>query len=167
MAITARTEVSESHRVLAVLPASARKLFLRQSPLDQKHALAVALSLRRAGHTARALQTAALLHDVGKATGRLSPWHRALCVVLDAVAPSLLARLGRPASGPLPHWRRPFVVHIEHARIGARWAAEAGCSPLAVALIYEHHRVAASAGQGGDGTFERLLAALQEADCAN
>ncbi len=60
-------------------------------------------------------------------------------------------------------WRRPFVVHARHPEVGSRWAQEAGCTPLTVALIRRHQD-----GLTGRQTEEdQLLAALQAADNLN
>jgi hypothetical protein len=55
------------------------------------------------------------------------------------------------------------VVHAWHPQIGAEWAHQAGCEPLAVTLILRHQdklRVIASEE-------DKLLAALQWADNLN
>jgi hypothetical protein len=75
---------------------------------------------------------------------------------------------GKPpgaAEGLLERWRRPFLVHAWHPEVGARWAHQAGCSLLTIALIRRHHErlpdVTARAEE------DVLLAALQAADSAN
>lgn len=167
-ALTARVPDEEVEQAITVLPPEARALFRRQAAQDQHHALAVYHTLCRAGHTNPQLLAAALLHDMGKAAARLPAWQRAVIVLLDRFAPRLLARLGRgePQGGALSlpkGWRRPFVVHALHAEVGARWAQEAGCSPLTVALIRRHQDRMASRSSF---TVEedQLLAALQAAD---
>lgn len=160
-ALTARVPDEEVEQAITVLPPEARALFRRQAAQDQHHALAVYHTLCRAGHTNPQLLAAALLHDVGKAAARLPAWQRAVIVLLDRFAPRLLARLGR---GKPQGWRRrPFVVHALHAEVGARWAQEAGCSPLTVALIRRHQD---RLGSRSSFTVEedQLLAALQAAD---
>jgi hypothetical protein len=56
------------------------------------------------------------------------------------------------------------VVHAHHPAIGAAWAEEAGCEPLAVRLIARHQEALASEPIG---EVEKLLAALQWADDLN
>ena len=108
---------------------------------DQRHSLNVCATLRQAGHEDPALLTAALLHDAGKAAGRIWLWQRALAVLLQRWTPRLLCWLERgtwrSSTGfhvQAPRWRRGFVVNRLHPELGARWAAEAGCSPPAQAV---------------------------------
>jgi hypothetical protein len=152
-ALTARVPEREMVQAVQVLTPAARALFRHQAVQDQHHALAVYRTLRQAGHTSPQLLAAALLHDVGKAAIRLPAWQRAIIVLLERFAPCLLARLGQgepqESARPVPSaaegslldgWRRSFVIHVHHPEIGARWAQEAGCSPLTVALIRQHHK---------------------------
>ncbi|MFQ6100368.1 MAG: HD domain-containing protein [Anaerolineae bacterium] len=159
-ALIARVPEEEVEQATRTLTPGARALFRRQAIQDQRHALEVYHTLRQAGHTNPQLLAAALLHDVGKAAAQLSLWQRASIVLLNRFAPRLLARLswGEPRG-----WRRPFVVHAQHPRTGARWAQEAGCSPLTVALIWRHQDRLASYETEED----QLLAALQAADNLN
>lgn len=174
-ALTARVAEETVEQAMHVLPPEAHALFRRQTAQDQHHALAVYHALRQAGHTHPQLLAAALLHDAGKAAARLPAWQRAIIVLLDRCAPRLLARLGRQAlqgqTLSLPNgWRRPFIVHVHHPEIGARWAKEAGCSPLAVALIRRHQDKPAPGpfcAQGETAEENLLLAALQAADDTN
>jgi hypothetical protein len=159
-ALTARVSGEEVERATCVLTSEAQALFRRQAAQDQYHALAVYHALQQAGHADAHLLAAALLHDVGKAATRLSAVHRSIIVLLGRFAPGLLARLSQ---GELSCWNRPFVVHARHPETGARWAEEAGCSPLAVALIRRHEEELASCKTDQD----RLLAVLQAADDAN
>ena len=194
-ALTAQVPEEEIEQATHILTPEARALFRRQAIQDQRHALAVYHTLRRAGHTNPQLLAAGLLHDVGKAAARLPAWQRAVIVLLNRFAPCLLARLSRgepqdrswslskePALPvpPVPSavegsvaegslskvCRRPFVVHAQHPEIGARWACEAGCSPLTVALIRRHQDKRAS---NSPLTVEedQLLTALQAADSLN
>jgi len=150
-------------------------LFSRMSPNDQRHALAVVHTLRQGGHTHPALLQAALLHDVAKCLGQ-PIIHRVLIVLFEAFWPAALQRLSSPANlqfaadhwSPalfysIRGWRRPFVVHARHPAIGAIWAKEAGCHPLAVALIDQHQNPPPQ-----ETTQQRqLLVALQWADNLN
>ena len=171
--------------VTSVLPAPPQQqLFARMSPNDQRHAIAVAGTLRQAGHKQPALMQAALLHDVGKSLGQ-PLIHRVLIVLLEAFWPAALQRLsnesanGEFANGQMTndkrqmtrshsslltsHWRRPFIIHAQHPAIGAAWAEKAGCDPSAVTLILKHQ------DEIGDESSkeEKLLAALQWADNLN
>jgi hypothetical protein len=102
---------------------------------------------------------AALLHDVGKAATRLSAWQRGLFVLAERFVPDVL---GHAVRGQAGSQRRPLADYAGHAEIGARWAEEAGCSPLTVALIRRHEEQVESCQTEED----RLLAMLQAADCA-
>lgn len=179
-ALTARVPEQNVEQAVRVLTPEAQALFRRQAIQDQHHALAVYYTLCRAGHTNPQLLAAALLHDVGKATARLPAWERAIIVLLERFAPRLLTRLSQEPQElghDLPSgWRRSFVVHAQHPEIGARWALEAGCSPLTAALIRRHQDKLASdaalAGRNVDGEKNekeenQLLAALQTADSLN
>jgi len=159
-ALTARVSQEELERAIRILTPEARALFRRQAIQDQRHGLAVYHTLCRAGYTDLQLLAAALLHDVGKAAARLPAWQRAIIVLLERFAPRLLARLSRREP---QGWRRPFVAHARHPEVGARWAQEAGCSPLTVALIRRHQDRLASYQTEED----QLLAALQAADSLN
>jgi len=186
-ALTAQASEEEIEQATRILTPEAQALFRRQAIQDQRHALAVYHTLRRAGHTNPQLLAAGLLHDVGKTAAWLPAWQRAVIVLLNRFAPRLLARLSRgepqdrswslskepalpvppvpsAAEGSLSKgWRRPFVVHAQHSEIGARWACEAGCSPLTVALIRRHQDKLAS-NSPLIVEEDQLLAALQAAD---
>lgn len=179
-ALTARVPEKDIEQAVRVLTPAAQALFRRQAIQDQRHALAVYHTLCRAGQTNPQLLAAALLHDVGKAAARLPAWERAIIVLLERFAPRLLARLSQESQElgqDLPSgWRRSIVVQTLHPEIGARWALEAGCSPLTAALIRRHQDKlssdAALASRNGDGEKDekeqnQWLAALQAADSLN
>ena len=159
-ALTARVPQEEAEQALRPLPPQGRMLFQRQATQDQRHALDVYQGLRQAGYTDPHLLAAALLHDAGKAAAGLHAWQRAIIVLLGRFAPRLLARL---SAGQPGFWNRPFVVHARHPEIGARWAREAGCSPLTVVLIRRHQ----DKPSGLQTEEDKLLAALQAADSKN
>jgi len=154
-------ERAEAH---AHLPGAARGLFDAMPRNDQRHSLRVARMLKAAGYDDPALLQAALLHDVAKAEGELTIFHRVAVVLLKAFWPAWPERWrGRPA--PLRHSASyPFWAHINHPERGAQLAAEAGCLPEAVKLIRFHQeRIAAE----DRSAFARQLAALQVADDDN
>jgi putative nucleotidyltransferase with HDIG domain len=126
---------------------------------DQRHALDVLGALMREGYREPALLQAALLHDVGKVGTGLRLWHRVGIVLLSAGMPALLDRLGRDEPGS---WRYPFFAHRHHAQRGAELARQAGCAPLTITLIQQHHDpVPEDQRETPEG---RLLLALQAAD---
>jgi hypothetical protein len=163
-------------------------LFDQMPPNDQRHAIAVVRTLQQVGYNQPALMQAALLHDVGKGMGQ-PLIHRVLIVLFNAFWPGALIWLSREAASQpadtidtsrslqLDHntftlrpsiqkagwWRRPFVIHARHPAIGAAWAEEAGCDPLAVRLIARHQDILAEPTSAE----ENLLTALQWADDLN
>lgn len=166
--------------VVSILPtAHQQRLFEGMPANDRRHALAVARTLQRADYDQPALLQAALLHDVGKSIGQ-PLLHRVLIVLLKAFWPAGLHRLSSPEHPDFERashqpiapsriqqinwWRRPFLVHAHHASIGASWAIEAGCKPLAIKLIAYHED--AVAGELSSEA-EILLAALRWADNLN
>jgi hypothetical protein len=156
---------------------SQRQLFDRMPPNDRRHAAAVARTLQVANHYQSALLQAALLHDIAKSIGQ-PILYRVLIVLLKAFWPALLVRVSKSAKrrimndeqannsaySSIPQWRRPFVIHADHPAIGAAWAAEAGCDPLAVRLIARHQDSLTCQTPAGE---DQLLAALQWADDLN
>jgi hypothetical protein len=150
-----------------VLPKPALARFCRL-PLDaQRHSLNVLYTLQEAGYDDPDLMAAALLHDVGKlatveAGIPLRLWLRSALVLLEAVAPDKISSWAReePAAG----WRYVLHVHRCHARIGAGWAADDGCSARTCWLIAHHQDRLPSRPHGWN---ETLLALLQWADSRN
>ncbi len=123
------------------LPEAALSLFQTMSAADQQHALRVCRGLQSRGCADEEMLAAALLHDVGKAGGRVPFWTRPVIVLGKRGAPRLLSRLAvypRTESGS--HWRRALGYAWWHAEIGADMAAAAGLSERAVLYIRTHHR---------------------------
>jgi hypothetical protein len=131
-----RAEVAEQ------LPPVALQLFTTMSPADQRHSLRVYQGLRARGWRDQDILTAALLHDVGKASGRVPFWTRPAIVLGKRCAPRLLARLTRYPIEPqgLSRWRRALSYAWWHAEVGADLAAGSGLSARAVHFIRMHHR---------------------------
>lgn len=172
-ALTARISDEEMEQAAHILTPASLVRFRSMAMQDQRHGLDVCAALRQAGQTNPQLLAAALLHDVGKAAARLSAWQRAIIVLLERFAPRLLVRLGqgepRERIPNLPNgWRRSFVINAQHPEIGARWAQEAGCSPLTVTLIRRHQdELLNSPPLANEREKDQLLAALQAADNLN
>lgn len=118
-----------------LLSPSLLRLFEGMSPADQAHSLDIYRRLLQQGENDPHLLVAALLHDVGKSRYPFSPLERVLVVLVQAFAPRLAQAWGQSAPRS---WKRPFVVAAQHAEWGAQMAADAGASPLTVALIRYH-----------------------------
>ena len=134
---------AEEHlQVARWLPPSALPLFQTMSPADQQHSLRVCQGLLARGCVDKDLLAAALLHDVGKAQGRVPFWTRPVIVLGKMFAPRLLKRLtvypyeGRTITG----WQRALSNAWWHAQIGAELAAAAGLPEKAVLYIRTHHQ---------------------------
>jgi len=132
----------ERQQVAQWLPASALPLFQTMSAADQRHSLRVCQGLLARGCTDSDLLAAALLHDVGKAQGRVPFWTRPAIVLGKLYAPRLLKRLVvYPYEGrAISPWRRALNNAWWHAEIGAELAAAAGLSQKAVLYIRTHHQ---------------------------
>ncbi len=163
--LVARVEPHELALATQALPPEAAALFLRL-PVDvQRHSLNVLAAVHERGFYNADLDAAALLHDAGKLAAdeagvRLGPWLRGPLVLLEAFAPARLYSIARddPARGR----RYAVYVYLEHPRLGAERAQQAGCSDLTCRLIRHHQDDPALTG-GGESQ-RRLLVALQAAD---
>ena len=155
-------------QVSQLLGTEAQSLFEAMPPYDRRHALSVMRTLRLRGHTSPDLLAAALLHDMGKTVqwdgtqavrgdGALRLWHRVAVVLMRALLPDLLERIGEDRPGS---WRHPFFVQQRHAAIGADLARQVGCSAKTVQLIRYHE-------DPPEQTRDPLLEALQAADGMN
>jgi hypothetical protein len=128
--------------VALYLPEFALPLFRSMSVADQQHSLRVCRGLLSRGCTDKDMLAAALLHDVGKAQGRVPFWTRPTIVLGKWITPRLLARLTvyPDRETKLPRWRRSLSYAWWHAEIGAELAAEVGLSERAVLYIRTHHQ---------------------------
>jgi len=132
----------EHSQVAEWLPVSALPLFRTMSHADQRHSLRVCQGLLERGCCDRDLLAAALLHDVGKAQGRVPFWTRPAIVLGKLVAPRLLRSLTvyPYEDKKLPAWQRSLSNAWWHAEIGANLAATAGLSDKSVLYIRTHHQ---------------------------
>src|SRR6266581_9046291 len=142
LGFVAPLSAEEHSQVAQWLPVSALPLFQTMSDADQRHSLRVCQGLLERGCIDRDLLAAALLHDVGKAQGRVPFWTRPVIVIGKLCAPRLLSRLAvYPREGAaLPRWQRSLGYAWWHADIGAELAAAAGLSERAVLYIRTHHQ---------------------------
>jgi hypothetical protein len=120
---------------------------------DRRHALDVTKRLLSAGNDDPELLCAALLHDAAKGA-RLRLWHRVSGVLLQWLAPGLLARIASPDPMSAGH---PYYLYLHHADLSAEAAQRAGCSQRTAAFI-----------NGRQGPMDAgLAAALHDADEAS
>ena len=105
------------------------QLFDRMMPFDRAHSLDVFRRVAEIAPANRALQTAALLHDVGKGKPRLS--HR----VALALAQSFGFDLSRWRRAPARTFRGDLYSLANHAEVGARFLEAAGSDPEVVAIV--------------------------------
>lgn len=132
----------ELAEVSHLLPSLALTLFQTMSSADQQHSLRVCRGLQARGCQDEELLRAALLHDVGKAEGRVPFWTRPAIVIGKRCAPRLLTRLAVPPTHHtprLPRWQRSLSNAWWHAEIGARLAQQVGLSERALLYIRTHH----------------------------
>ncbi len=151
--LTARVGPDEAALAHRVLPPRAAVLFDAMPVADRRHGIDVAQRLLARGLDDPDLLAAALLHDVAKGH-QMRLWHRVGGVLLEALAPSVLARLASPEGAS---WRHGLHLYLHHEPMSADAALAAGCSPRAAAFI----RGAAEAADDG------LAAALRNADDAS
>ena len=102
LGFVAPLSVEDTQEVQRWLPASALTLFDTMSNADQQHSLRVCRGLQTQGCVERDMLAAALLHDVGKAEGRVPFWTRPVIVLGKLCAPRLLARVIIPLSQMRP-----------------------------------------------------------------
>ena len=140
LGFVAPLSAKERLEVARWLPASALLLFNSMSAADQRHSLRVCQGLQARGCTDPDLLAAALLHDVGKAQGRVPFWTRPAIVLGKLCAPRLLSRLATHPRTGLSRWRRSLGYAWWHAEIGAEMAAKAGLSERAALYIRTHHQ---------------------------
>jgi hypothetical protein len=168
-ALRVRLEEEERAEVAAHLTRAEQHLFYCMDLRDQRHGLDVFRALKSGGHRDASLLAAALLHDVGK--GHIRLWQRVAFVVLRAMSPRLLRRLG---SGDGRGWRGALARSLDHAERGSALAEAAGSTPETVRLIRLHRSPAsasprpelgpkASAEPAGDDVALALLQAADEA----
>ena len=162
LGFVAPLSAEDKQEVQRWLSDSALSLFDTMSDADQQHSLRVCRGLQAQGCVEHDMLAAALLHDVGKAQGRVPFWTRPVIVLGKLCAPRLLARVIVPWSRMTPDvtiaeedvmnrslpmishshsmWRRALSYAWWHAEIGADLAANAGLSEQAVLYIRTHHQ---------------------------
>jgi hypothetical protein len=129
--VTARVSDDEAAVARSVLPPPAWSLFAAMPVADRRHGLDVAARLRQDGWADPDLLAAALLHDAAKGH-RLRLWHRVGGVLLEALAPRLLARLASPDPTSRGY---AWHLYLHHTELSAEAALAAGCSERTAAFI--------------------------------
>jgi hypothetical protein len=180
--------------VREVLAPSQRRLFEQLQMSEKVHSMKVLRALLDQGENHPDLLVAALLHDVGKSRFPLNMWDRILIVLGRAFFPQRAKRWGsEPVSALkslhssdrrglltetsrnpdrrglltetlLRNWRRPFIIAERHPAWGAEMAAQAGASPLAVAIIRRHQDELGPGPGSNSGMQGQLLRKLQAVD---
>ncbi len=127
------------------LSPGALTLFYTMSDADQQHSLRVCRGLQARGCIEDDMLAAALLHDVGKAQGRVPFWTRPAIVIGKLCMPRLLTHLIVSPSilkqHEMPEWQRSLSYAWWHADVGADLATNAGLSERAVLYIRTHHQL--------------------------
>lgn len=133
--------------VATLLPPSALPLFRTMSNADQQHSVRVYRGLLARGCRDNDLLVAALLHDVGKAEGRVPFWTRPAIVLGKVLVPHRLsmlmlspARLQEKHVPRWQQWRRSLSYAWWHAEVGAELAEQAGVPERTVLYIRTHHQ---------------------------
>lgn len=123
------------------LPEAGLALFRTMSMADQRHSLRVCRELQARGCTERDMLAAALLHDVGKAEGRVPFWTRPVIVLGKRLRPAWLACaiVAPERIEHAPRWQRELSYAWWHAEVGAQLAARAGLSKRSILYIRTHH----------------------------
>ena len=137
------------------------QLFELMSLPEQDHAVRVWWAVKEKELNNPALETAALLHDVGKTRRPLSILDRVLIVLANKFLPNRVKAWGQ---GSLSGWRRAFEVAAQHPQWGADMAESFGADPLVVNLVRKHQSSSSIEISGEEGI---LLQALQLADNEN
>jgi len=150
-------------KVKQILSCEQLALFLQMQPSEQCHSLAVMQHIvdqseEVSDEFKQDLLVAALLHDIGKSKHPLRIWERVMVVLVNALSPTLMRRLGE---GDPDSWQRAFVVSQMHAEWGANMAENAGASALTVELIRNHQNYLHGEGVS---ISSKLLKILRTAD---
>jgi len=169
-AITTRSSPDDMDLVSSLLSPSQIELFNRMQKSEQAHSLRVLKELRNRGDENIDLQTAALLHDVGKVQAPLRLWERVLIVIVKAFCPDCVKKWASAPTGDSLKglgWRRAFVVAEQHPVWGADLASQCGTSPIAVSLIARHQEQLPPVDINESSEEDCLLRKLQAVDDIN
>lgn len=137
-------------------------LFFQMDPADQRHSLAVAKAVlaKRGYQTGVAIEPlvqAALLHDIGKVQGDLTPLSRLMVGLIKRLAPGLRVKWAKRSGGIIGH---ACYIDLHHPARGAYMARTLGVPPEVASVIQTHHEPP----RPGE---PRILTFLREADGRN
>jgi hypothetical protein len=166
-AISTRSSQLDIELISSILNPAQLALFQQMQVSEQIHSQRVLQALIRNDETNTDLQTAALLHDVGKIRVPLRVWERVLIVLVETICPACVIRWGQRSHGesnPASGWRRPFIVSVHHPCWGAELVERCGASRVAVELIARHEQQINPTVEDGDSLQDQLLLKLQAAD---
>jgi hypothetical protein len=169
-AITTRSSKDDIDLVSSILSPSQIDLFHLMQKSEQAHSLRVLTELRYRGDENLDLQTAALLHDVGKIQAPLRIWERVLIVIVKAFCPDYVKKWGSTPTGDsltMLGWRRAFIVAEQHPAWGADLASQNGTSHMAVSIIARHQEQLPPLDNNENSEEDRLLRKLQAVDDIN
>ncbi|MDP4126376.1 MAG: HD domain-containing protein [Bacillota bacterium] len=122
------------------LSPEASELFLKQSWVEQRHAIDVTKKIVNAKNLLshpdlETLITAALLHDCGKSLVSIRLWHRVYIVLMQKMPLSIWSCLEQSNTV----FASPLKIATYHAQWGERLAKKAGLNAQVCLLIREHH----------------------------
>ncbi len=120
-------------------------LFDNLSSDEQKHSITVAREMVEAAKGSKELDKNeiaefALLHDIGKATIKLSLIDRAVLVILRRVTPRIYNGLAEKGESSGPGIFKKFYVHKFHGKIGAELLRRAEVSDKIANLVEVHDK---------------------------
>lgn len=147
-AVWPNVNLSEIQWALNHLSPRASELFLKQSLIEQQHAINVAHNIVEAGipltfFDFETLITAALIHDCGKSIVSIRLWHRVFIVIMQKMPPCIWSHLEQSNS----IFAFPLIMSTQHAIWGERLAKKAGLNSKVCLLIREHHSPQTDLGQ--------------------
>jgi len=166
-AISTRSSREDLELAASHLTAAQFELFKQMHESEQAHSSRILKELRKRGDNNIDLQTAALLHDLGKIQMPLHLWERILIVIVRAFCPDCAHNWGSVLAGKTqedPGWRRAFIAAEQHPAWGADLASLCGTSELAVSLIARHQEKLPPNDGSENSAEDSLLRKLQAVD---
>ncbi|MFZ5639343.1 MAG: HD domain-containing protein [Bacillota bacterium] len=151
-ALTAKMTAADHALVSRFLNKTEQNLFFQMDVAIQKHCVNVAYTLEELlagqantrawspGPDTTLLIKAALLHDIGKITGRFTVLDRIWYVLVRKVSHRLARRIAKEGRGGwLTRLRNAFYIHVHHGELGSDLARQNGFTDKLIMLIRLHH----------------------------